>query len=103
MSANKDDINVNNDDNDDILSIVTTPVNNNHNPLILPNTSDSDTLDDKDQCEDKENNKDNLSDDNSDGQEADKPEKGLTDHRDQGVRRSKRINKGTTASMQTTA
>ena len=32
-----------------------------------------------------------------DGQEADKPEAGLTDNQDQGVRRSKHNNKGTTA------
>jgi hypothetical protein len=50
-------------------------------------------LDHKDQCRDKENNKDNLSNDNSDSQAADKPEEGLTNDQDQGVRRSKRNNK----------
>jgi hypothetical protein len=86
-----------NDNNGTILLIATIPVNNNHNPLILPNTSDSDTSDDKDQCEDKENNKDNLSNDDLNSQEADEPEKGLTANKDQGVHKSKRNNKGITA------
>ncbi len=77
--------------------ITTIPANNNHDPLILPDTSDSDTLDDKDQCKDKDNDKDNLSNDNLDGQEADKPEERLTDNQDQGVHRSTCNNKGTTA------
>ncbi len=38
-----------------------------------------------------------MSVDYLDGQEADKPEEGLTDNQDQGVCRSKRNNKGTTA------
>ncbi len=84
-------------DNNGILSIATIPETNNHDPLILPNTSDSNTLDNKDQCKDEENAKDNLSDDNLDGQEADEPEEGLTDDQDQGVHRSKRNNKGVTA------
>jgi hypothetical protein len=45
-------------------------------------------LENNDQCNDKENNKDELSNDDLDGQEADKPEEGLTDNQDQGVRRS---------------
>ncbi len=59
--------------------IATIPANNNHNPLILPNTLDSDASDDEDQCKDEENVKKDLSDDNLDGQEADKQEEGLTD------------------------
>jgi hypothetical protein len=94
ICANNDEINVINDNNDGILSITTIPANNNHDPLILPNTSDSDTLKDKYQCKDEENNKDNLSGNNLDGQEADKPEEGLTDNQDQGVCRSKCNNKG---------
>ncbi len=93
-------INKINDDDDGILLIPTISENNNHDPLILPDTSDSDTLDNKDQNEDKENNKDNLSNSDSlqgDGQEADKPEERLTDDQDQGVCRSKRNNQGTTA------
>jgi hypothetical protein len=42
--------------------IATIPANNNHDPLILPKTSDSDTSDNKDQNEDEENNHGNLSD-----------------------------------------
>ncbi len=97
IHAKKHKINVINDNDNGILLIVTISANNNHNLLILPNTSDSDTLDGKDQCKDKENNEDNLSDDYLDGQEADKPEAGLTDNQDQGVRRSKHNNKGMTA------
>jgi hypothetical protein len=96
IHANNNDINVINDDGNCILLIATILANNNHNPLILPNNSDSDTLDDDDQFEDGENNKDNLSNNNSDGQEAAKPKEGLTDDQDQGVRRSKCNNKGTT-------
>jgi hypothetical protein len=57
IHANNDKSDVISDNDNGILLIVTIPANNNHNPLILPNTSDSDTLDDKVQCEDKENNK----------------------------------------------
>jgi hypothetical protein len=88
ICTNNNKIDIINDNDDDILSIATIPANNNHDQLILPNTSDSDTLDNKDQCNDKENNKDELSNDDLDGQEADKPEEGLTDNQDQGVRRS---------------
>jgi hypothetical protein len=76
------------------------PANNNDDPLILPDTSDSDTTDNKDQNEDEENNDDDLSNNDSlqgDGQDADEPEEGLTDNQDQGVHRSKHSNKGTTA------
>ncbi len=52
------------DDNNGILSIATIPANNNHSPLILPNTSDSDRLDNDNQNEDKENNNDNVSNEN---------------------------------------
>jgi hypothetical protein len=75
ICANKDKIDIINDNNNGILSITTIPANNNHNPLILPNTSDPDTSEDKDQNEDKENNKDNTSNKDSlpgVGQEADK-------------------------------
>ncbi len=96
IRTNNNKINVINDDNNSILLIATTLANNNHDPLILPDTSDSDTLDDKDQCKDEEYNKDNLSNNDLDGQEADKPEEGLTDDQDEGVRRSKRNNKGMT-------
>ncbi len=88
ICANNNKIDIINDNDDDILSIATIPANNNQDQLILPNTSDSDTLDNKDPCNDKENNKDELSDDDLDGQEAGKPEEGLTDNQDQGVRRS---------------
>jgi hypothetical protein len=57
-------------------------------------------LEDKDQKEDEENNKDDLSDNNSlqgDAQKADKLEERLTDNQDQGLHRSKRNNKETTA------
>ncbi len=64
IHANNNKINVINDNNDGILLIATIPENNNHDPLILPDTSDSDTLDNEDQCKDKENNKDNLSNGN---------------------------------------
>ncbi len=94
--ANNNKINIINDNKSGILLIATIPANNNHNPLILPNTSDSNTLDNKDQCKDKENNKDDLRDDDLDGQEADKPEEGLTDDQDQRVRQSKCNNKGMT-------
>jgi hypothetical protein len=97
IHTNNNKIGVINDNGNDILSIAPIPANNNHNPLIHPNTSDSDTLDDKDQCKDEENVKDNLSNYYLDGQEADKPEEGLTDDQDQGVNRSKCNNKGTTA------
>ncbi len=56
IRANNDDINKISDDNNCILLIATIPANNNHGPLILPNTSDSDTLDDKDKSKDKDNN-----------------------------------------------
>jgi hypothetical protein len=94
IGANNNEINVINDNDEGILLIATIPANNSHDPLILPNTSNSDTSDDKDQCGDKENNKEDLSDDDSDGQEADTPEEGLTDDQDQGMCRSKRNNKG---------
>jgi hypothetical protein len=54
IRANNNKINVINDDNNGILSIATIPANNNHVPLILPNTSDSDTLVDEDQNKDEE-------------------------------------------------
>ncbi len=100
ICTNNDKIDIINDNNNGILLIATIPANNNHNSLILPNTSDSDRLDDEDQNKDKENDEDNTSDSNlsqGDAQEADKPEEGLTDDQDQGVHRSKRNNKGTTA------
>jgi hypothetical protein len=99
ICANNNKINKINDDNDGILSIATIPVNNNHNPFILPNTSDPDTLDNKDQNKDEENKDDSIDEDSSqgDGQEVDKPEEGSTDNQDQGLRRSKRNNKGMTA------
>ncbi len=100
ICTNNNKIDKINDNINCILSIATTSANNNHNTLILPNTSDSDTLDNKDQNKDKENNKDDSSDNDSlegDGQEADELEEGLTDYQDQGVRRSKCNNKGTTA------
>jgi hypothetical protein len=58
ICANNDKIKVINDNDDGILLITTVPANNNHEPLILPDTLYSDTLDDKDQNKDKENNKD---------------------------------------------
>jgi hypothetical protein len=64
IHANNNKIKVINDNNDGILLIATIPANNNHDPLIPPDTSDSDTLDNEDQCKDKENNKDNLSNGN---------------------------------------
>jgi hypothetical protein len=97
ICTNNNKINSTNDNNDGILSIATIPAYNNHNPLIIPNTSESDTSDNKDQCKDKEINKDDLSNNNADGQEADKPEEGLSDNQDQGVHRSKHNNKGMTA------
>ncbi len=100
IHANNNKIHEINEDDNGILLITTIPVNINHDPLILPDISDSDTSDDKDQNEDKENDKDDSSNDYSfqgDGQEADKLEEGLTDNQDQGVRRSKRNNKVTTA------
>jgi hypothetical protein len=54
-------------------------------------------LEDKDQCKDKKNIDDYLSNDKVDGQEADNLEEQLTDDKNQGVHRSKRNNKGTTA------
>ncbi len=101
ICSNNNKIHEINDGNDGILLIATIPANNNHNPLTLPDKSDSeDTLDNKDQNKDKENNHDNLSNNNSlqgDGQEADKPDEGWAENQDQGVRRSKHNNKGTTA------
>jgi hypothetical protein len=97
IGTNNNKIDIINDNDGNILLIATIPANNNHDQLILPNTSDSDTFDNEDQCDDKENNKDELSNDNLDGQEADKLEEGLTDNQDQGVRRSKCNNKGITA------
>jgi hypothetical protein len=97
IRANNDEINVINDDNNDILSIATIPATNNHGPLILPNTSDSDRLDNEGQCEDKGDDEDNLSNYNLDGQEAEKSEEGLTEDQYQGVHRSKRNKKGMTA------
>ncbi len=96
IRANNDEIDVSNDNNDGILLIATIPANNNHDPLILPNTSDSATSDDKDQCKDEEKNKDSSNDDDLDFQEADESEEGLTEDQDQGVCRSKRNNKGMT-------
>ncbi len=96
IRTNNDEIDVSNDKDDGILLIATVPANNNHDPLILPNTSDSDTSDHKDQCKDKENNKDSSSDEDLDFREADESEEGLTDDQDQGVCRSKRNNKGMT-------
>jgi hypothetical protein len=84
IHANNNEIDVINDNDNGILLVATIPANNNHNPLILPDTSDSDTSDDKDQCKDKEDVKDNLSNDNLDGQEADESEEGLTDDQDPG-------------------
>jgi hypothetical protein len=100
LHTNNDKINKMNDNNDSIPLIATISANNNHGPLILPNTSDSDTLDNKDQNKDKENDENDSSNDNllqGDGQEADKLEEGSTDNQDQGVPRSKRSNKGMTA------
>jgi hypothetical protein len=97
ICANNNEIEVINDNNEGILSIATIPANKHYDPLILPNTSDSDTLDDEDQSKDKKKDKDNLSNDNLDGQEADKQEEGLTDDQDEGVHRSKHNNKGMTA------
>ncbi len=82
ICANNDKINIINNNNNGILLVATIPANNNHDPLILPNTSNSDTSDNKDQCKDEENNKNNLSNDNSNGQKADKPEERLTDNQD---------------------
>jgi hypothetical protein len=65
IRTNNNKVDAINDDNNSILSIAHIPANNNHDPLILPNTSDSDTLDDKDQNKDKENDNDNLSDNDS--------------------------------------
>ncbi len=95
--TNNNKIGIINDDDNGILSITTIPANNNHNTLILHNTIDSYTPDNEIQYEDKGNNKDNLSNNDLDGQQANKPEEGLTDDQDQGVHRSKRNNKGTTA------
>ncbi len=53
--ANDNKINMINDNDEGILSIATIPANNNHDPLILLNTSDSDTLDNKDQNKNNEN------------------------------------------------
>jgi hypothetical protein len=86
--ANNDEINEIDDDKDDILLIATIPENNNLNPLIPPDTSDSETLNNKDQNEDMENDNNNLSNNNSlkgDGQGADKLEEGSTEDQDQGV------------------
>ncbi len=82
IRANNNKINIINDDDDGILSIATIPGNNNHDPLILPGTSDSDASDNKDQSKNKENCKDNLSNGDSlqgDDQKADKLEERLTD------------------------
>ena len=100
LCTNNDKINKINDNNDSILSISTIQANINHGPLILPNTSDSDTLDNKDQNEDKKNDENDSSNDDllqGDGQETDKLEEGSTDNQDQGVPRSKHNNKGTAA------
>jgi hypothetical protein len=100
VQANTNKIDEINDNDGGILSIATIPENNNPNPLILPNTSDSDMLDDEDKYEDKETNDDDSSNTNllqGDGQEADTTEERLTDNQDQGVCRSKRNNKGATA------
>jgi hypothetical protein len=70
ICTNNNEINVINGDGDGILLIATIPAKNNHNSLLLLNTSDSDTSDNKDQCEDKENDKDNLSNDNLDASEV---------------------------------
>ncbi len=43
IHANNKKIDIINDDNNGILSIATIPAKNNHDPLILPNTSDSNT------------------------------------------------------------
>jgi hypothetical protein len=91
--TNNNKTNAINDINDGILLIETIPANNNHDPLILPDTSDSDTLDNRDQCKVKDNVDDDLSNDDSDSQNAEVSEEGLTDDQDQGVRRSKRNNK----------
>ena len=56
IRTNNDKIDKINGNDNCILSIATIPANNNHDPLILPDTSDSDTLDNEDQNEDKENN-----------------------------------------------
>jgi hypothetical protein len=45
VRANNNKIDVINDNKDGIPLIATIPENDNHNPLILPNTPDSDTLD----------------------------------------------------------
>ncbi len=100
IRANNDEIDYINDNDNGTLLITTFPANNNPKPLILPDTSDSDTLDVKDQNKDKENDNDNVGNNNllqRDGQEADKSEEGSTDNQDQGVCRSNRNNKGTTA------
>jgi hypothetical protein len=100
IRANNNEIDKINDDSDGILLIATIPANNNQDPLILPDTSDSDTLNNEDQNEDKQNNNDILSNNNllqGDGQEADKLEEGSMDNQDQEVRRSKCNNNGMTA------
>jgi hypothetical protein len=61
ICTNNGKINVIIANSNSILLITTISVNNNHDPLILPNTSDSDTLENKDHTEDKENDKDNMS------------------------------------------
>jgi hypothetical protein len=91
---------INDNNNNGILSIATIPANNNHNPLILPYTSDSDRLDNEDQNKHEENDDDNFSNEDSlqgYAQEANKPEECSTDEQDQAVCRSKCSNKGTTA------
>jgi hypothetical protein len=40
ICANNNEIDEIDDNDDGILSIATIPANNNHDPLILPNTSD---------------------------------------------------------------
>jgi hypothetical protein len=97
IRANNNEINVINDNDNGFLLVATIPANNNYDPLLLPDTSDSDTSDNKDQCKDKEDVKNNLSNYYLDGQEADESEEGLTDDHDLGVHRSNCNNKGTTA------
>ncbi len=66
IRANNNEIDVINDNNKKgIQSITTIPANNNHDPLILSNTSDSDTLDNKDQNKNTKNDEDNLSNNDS--------------------------------------
>ncbi len=96
VRANDDKIDNINDNNDGIMFIATIPQANNPDPLILSDKSVDNNANDID---DKWSNDDSLQGGNPGihgDVGVDKPEEDQTEGKDQGVRQSKRMKKGTT-------